>query len=158
MIANDLSKTPIHTAGVVVFDGDAVLLVRHEKESRQQLGMHGLPAGRIEQDESELQTAIRELEEETGLRVEAGDLIRLAETPGDILNLKEGPRYCTFAVFVAKKWNGDVQKKETKVTPDWIHMRELAAVEMLPNVHWAIKEAQKLVKRRACIEKRLFLC
>ncbi len=142
----ELKASPIHTAGVVVFDGDKVLLVRHEAESRQQLGMHGLPAGRIEKGESAVETARRELAEEVGLRCEEKDLEPLHEIPADVLQLKEGPRYCTFAVFLAKKYSGEVQKKEKKVTPAWIEIAALDVIKMLPNVHWAILECQKLAK------------
>lgn len=47
------------SCGIVVFDGDKVLLVFHN------LGHYGIPKGHVEKGETEEETAIREVKEET---------------------------------------------------------------------------------------------
>lgn len=47
------------SCGIVVFDGDKVLLVFHN------LGHYGFPKGHVEKGETEEETAIREVKEET---------------------------------------------------------------------------------------------
>jgi len=47
------------SCGIVVFDGDKVLLVFHN------LGHYGIPKGHVEKGETEEETAVREVKEET---------------------------------------------------------------------------------------------
>lgn len=57
----------ITSCGVLVFDKDSFLLMRHDKR-------YDLPKGHVKPGETELQTALRELEEETGIRAEDVEL------------------------------------------------------------------------------------
>lgn len=52
------------SCGVVVFLDDKVLIVKHNK------GHYGLPKGHVEDGETEYDTAIREVKEETNVDVE----------------------------------------------------------------------------------------
>lgn len=67
VLHRDLDKRLEHSAGAVVFTREAgeprFLIVRSVH------GHHGFPKGRIEAGETEAQTALREIAEETGLRV-----------------------------------------------------------------------------------------
>lgn len=67
VLHRDLDKRLEHSAGAVVFTREAgeprFLIVRSVR------GHHGFPKGRIEAGETEAQTALREIAEETGLRV-----------------------------------------------------------------------------------------
>jgi len=137
----------VRTAGVIVFDGDKVLLVRHEEESRQvPTGCYSFPAGKVEDGEGEAETAARELMEETGVEVRISDLVRLSGDRGAWLDFKTGRDYCTFALFLAKKTKGVVSKKEDKVTPVWISMDKVADLKTMIDIESAIKEALELQK------------
>ena len=57
----------IKTVGILIIKDNKVLLVRHEEAASHVTGIYGLPAGRLEKEETEIQGAIRELKEETGL-------------------------------------------------------------------------------------------
>lgn len=65
-------RNPKPCAGVVVVDGGAALLV--ERSEPPSVGAWSLPAGYLEVDESPRAGAVRELEEETGLVVDASAL------------------------------------------------------------------------------------
>jgi 8-oxo-dGTP pyrophosphatase MutT (NUDIX family) len=51
------------SCGVIVFDKDNVLMVQHNK------GHYGFPKGHVEENETEEETAIREVKEETSCDV-----------------------------------------------------------------------------------------
>lgn len=63
-------RNPKPCAGVVVVRGEEVLLIR--RTAPPNAGTWSLPAGYLEHDEPPATGAVRELREETGLRVEAG--------------------------------------------------------------------------------------
>ena len=67
LIHRDLKKRLLHSAGAVVFTREGgeprYVIVQSAK------GHHGFPKGRMEPGETEAQTALREIAEETDLRV-----------------------------------------------------------------------------------------
>ena len=62
---SDQNKTPVDCVGIVCFRDNDVLLIQRGKPPR--IGEWSIPGGRIESAESELDAAIRELEEETSI-------------------------------------------------------------------------------------------
>ncbi len=58
---------PAPTAGVLLLEDDKVLLVKRRYEPYR--GLWVIPSGYIERDEGPEETAVREVEEETGLKV-----------------------------------------------------------------------------------------
>ena len=74
---NDLSGTVEGTAG-----GAAVLLTRRTSKLKDHPGQWALPGGRVDSGESAFQAAVREAEEEVGLRLSTNDLLgRLDDYP-----------------------------------------------------------------------------
>lgn len=73
----DRAAEPRVSARAVVVDGEGrVLLVRHSDNGR---AFHVLPGGRVEPGETAAEAACREVHEETGLRVDIGDLLWVRE-------------------------------------------------------------------------------
>ncbi len=81
---------PVPTVGVVIeMDGGVVLIKRNRPPHK---GMWALPSGYIEADESAEEGAIREAEEETGLKVEILELATVNSYP-------EGPPQSGIMIF-----------------------------------------------------------
>ena len=62
------------SCGVIITDGSSVLIARPTGETR-----YNIPKGMVDPGESFLQTAVRELEEETGLTVDPAELSPLGK-------------------------------------------------------------------------------
>ena len=55
------------SCGIVLFHSDEFLVIQHSTESNEVQGHWDFPKGHVEDNESELETATRELQEETGI-------------------------------------------------------------------------------------------
>ena len=71
----------VRCVGAIVHDANGRLLVIRRGHPPGE-GLWSLPGGRVEDGESDAAAVVRELSEETGLRVEAGRLIGSVERPG----------------------------------------------------------------------------
>jgi len=74
-------KSPVECVGAVIRDesGRMLLIVRGHEPGK---GLWSVPGGRIEPGETDEQAVVREVAEETGLRVVCGRLLGTAELPG----------------------------------------------------------------------------
>jgi ADP-ribose pyrophosphatase YjhB (NUDIX family) len=71
----------VRCVGAIVHDaGGRLLVIRRGHPPGE--GLWSLPGGRVEPGESDDEAVVRELAEETGLRVEAGRLVGRVERPG----------------------------------------------------------------------------
>ena len=76
-LQREFPTAPIVGVGAVVVDGDRVLLVQRGHEPAK--GKWSLPGGMLELGESLVQGVVREVEEESGLVIEAIELIELID-------------------------------------------------------------------------------
>ena len=98
------------SCGAVIFDGDKVLVIQ------QVAGHWGFPKGHVEEGETEVETAVREIKEETNLDVEINEKLRYVESYSPEENVK---KYVVF--FVAKKIGGEVKVQEEEVIDsEWL--------------------------------------
>ena len=102
------------SCGAVVFDGDKVLVIQQVK------GHWGFPKGHVEEGETEVETAMREIKEETNIDVEINENYRYIERYSPEENVEKDVVF-----FVAKKIGGEikVQEEEVKAT-EWLSPRE----------------------------------
>ena len=102
------------SCGAVIFDGDKVLVIQQVK------GHWGFPKGHVEDGESEVETAMREIKEETNLDVEINEEYRYVEHYSPEAGIEKDVVF-----FIAKKTGGEirVQEEEVKAT-EWLLPRE----------------------------------
>lgn len=108
--------------------GDQILLLRGARDKRLWAGKYNGIGGHLEPNESPHASALRELREETGFRVDALTLRSIVH-----VTLPQPPGVMLF-VFVGEAPGGDVVDSE-EGTPEWVsrdRMVTLPLVEDLP--------------------------
>lgn len=100
------------SAGVIVHDRgtDRILLLRRGPKAKFGHGQWDLPVGKNDPGETVLDTAVRELEEETGLVVRPQSL-RLAEVVHSAWGV-EAPNGYVGVIYVTSEWSGELVNAE----------------------------------------------
>lgn len=131
----------IHTVGIIAFNDDKVLLVKHGLAAEHLTGVWGLPGGRLNDGEELIEAAIREFEEETGLFANSDTMVKIPTIfEGDIPR-KSGEILKTFwNVFLVRNYTG-VLLDSAETAPHWITINEVSKHVTLPNTEKAIEEA-----------------
>ena len=102
------------SCGAVIFNEDKILVIQQAE------GHWGFPKGHVEDGETEIQTAIREIKEETNLDVEINEKFRYVET----YSPKEGVEK-DVVFFIAKKIGGEIIAQEEEVQNiQWLSYEE----------------------------------
>ena len=102
------------SCGAVIFEGDKVLVIQQVK------GHWGFPKGHVEDGETEVETAIREIKEETNLDVEIDETHRYIETYHPKEDVEKDVVF-----FVAKKIGGEIKVQEEEVTQtEWLSPKD----------------------------------
>lgn len=98
-------------------------MVTKYKEENKKSGYYDIPGGKIEECESSEETAIREMKEETGVKVE--DL----KYKGNII-IEYPNRIFDFDVFITNKNKVEPQEFEENIS-EWIDIKELLQKEKI---------------------------
>jgi mutator protein MutT len=135
----------IYTVGVVVIQDDTVLLVREGEKSSHVTGVYNTPAGRIDEGETPVQAAVRELHEESGLRTTEADLEQLPKIYEADIPRKDGTvRHFIHTAFACKRFEGELVATDETI-PEWVPMSELNSYTLLPNIRDIIVEGKKVL-------------
>lgn len=102
---------------------DEKVVVTKYKEGNKKFGYYDIPGGKIEEGETPEQTVIREIKEETGLKV--GDL----KYKGNMI-IEYPNRIFDFDIFIANDSEGVPQEFEEN-TSEWIEINELLQKEKI---------------------------
>jgi len=151
-VSSTESEKYVPTVGVILIDGDKVLAVRHGIDSRQKLGIYGLPSGRIEEGETAKEAAVRQLREETGLET---DLNHLIEFPGNYfkapVEMRDRTENNEWTVFLCTKYTGELRpegRAQDKSIPEWVPIKDLnLTFHTMPNVTEVIESARRFLER-----------
>lgn len=101
----------IRVVGVFIECGDEILLLHRVNEGSQG-NLWALPAGKVERGESEVDAMVRELEEETGLRVNSSKL-KLVDFFEWVFSDKK-VIFVTFKLFLKEKFEVKLDLLEHK--------------------------------------------
>jgi len=119
-------------------------MVRHTEHSKHGKDVYGAPGGKCREGEAEIETARRELEEETGLRCNIADLIPIPSGWRSTVTYKDGRSHdFTHQTFLCKRWSGELRGTEEEI-PEWIPIEKVATLPLLPNALRAVEEALKM--------------
>lgn len=124
-------RRPIPAVLAVVLRDDNVLLVRRANPPDQ--GLWGLPGGRMELGETHLEAALRELEEETGLKADAPRLLTVLDF---IEHDSSGALAHHFAMIaVLCRWrSGEAVAADDALEARWFSRAEIAALGPLASL------------------------
>lgn len=129
----------VKTAGVLIFEQWKVLLVCHTPKAEHITWTYGIPAGRFQENETALQCACRELQEETGLFADEKDLIALPKTYIAKIERKRDPITVSLETFLCKKYSWTIKTSEENI-PERIAIKEIQKIRLLPNIESIIKD------------------
>lgn len=102
------------SCGAVVLDGNKVLVLQ------QTAGHWGFPKGHVEENETEVETAKREIKEETGIDVEINSEYRYTEKYSPAEGIEKEVIY-----FIANKIGGTIKPQEEEVIQiEWLSYEE----------------------------------
>ena len=102
------------SCGCIVFDGEKILLVK------QTQGHWGIPKGHVEENETEQETAIREVKEETNIDVEIEGDNRYTENYVTDKGVQKEVVY-----FIAKKVGGSIVAQEAEIKEiEWLNPKD----------------------------------
>jgi len=135
----------IPTVGVLIINQDKVLLVKHTPGADHLTDTFGIPAGRLEGNEIEIEGAIRELKEETGLVTNKKSLVPLPAIYQAAIKRKNGTKNFSLKVFVCNKYDGEIKKSKESV-PEWVLLTEVRKLNLLPSVRKIIRDGLKSIK------------
>lgn len=127
------SLVPSVTAAVR--DDDGRLLLIHRVDN----GLWALPGGAMNLGETVADAAIREVAEESGIRIEITDLVGLYTSPGHVMAYDDGEVRQEFSVcFHARPQGGELREDGTA---RWVEIPELDDLSIHPSMRTRINDA-----------------
>ncbi len=139
--------SPKKGSAVVVFNDDKVLLILSGKASGHANGVYALPSGSVDEGETYEDAAIREFNEETGLKTDHKYLLKLPTFYEAELERKDGlKKFCAWSYLCTKYW-GEVKASDEGI-PEWIKIDEVKNLHLQVNVDKMISEALSCLERK----------
>lgn len=133
-----------NSAGFILFKGDGIrkyLLLKHG------IDYWNFPKGKLESGESDLDAAIRELNEETGItNIEILD--GFEDTFGYSFLVKEGLIKKVVKMFLAKYLNGSINLSNEHEEYEWFDFKDALNILKFNNIRNALKVADKYLSEK----------
>jgi len=130
------TKFPV-TVHLFFFRNGQILLLRRFNTGFRD-GEYSVPAGHLDGDETVMAAAVREAEEETGVRIEADDIVF-----SSVMHRNEGDERVDFFVHVLK-WQGEPVNTEPEKCDEliWADVQALP-INTIPYIRRAIDNHRK---------------
>lgn len=111
-------------------------------ERRRDNGRWGLPGGTHQTGESITQTVVREVVEETGLRVAVDRIVGIYTDPKRVIEFTDGEVRQEFSMcFAAHVVSGELRKSDESFEVDWIAPEMLSGLDIAPTTLARIEDA-----------------
>lgn len=118
------------SVGVILYKENSVLLVRHTESAKLPTGAYGFPAGRVKNQESLEEAAIRELKEETGIETRT-EFLRGLPMRKSTLYMKHGKEEFEFYPFYCVKYWGRIDSLEDATIPGFVPLSDLDKINVV---------------------------
>ncbi len=130
MLKRDYPDLPIVGVGAVIINNDQVVLVRRGAEPF--LGRWAIPGGVVELGESLCQAAAREAREETGLEVEAGEVVEVVESiiPGTGPNAGRARFHFIIIDILCRLKSGELRAGGDALDARWVKLDQLEELQV----------------------------
>ena len=123
------------TTAVVTDDQARILLIR-----RRDNDLWALPGGGMELGESIVETAVREVKEETGLNIEVTGLIGVYTNPRHVIAYTDGEVRQQFSLcFTTRLIGGDPRVDSESTDIAWTRPEDIASLNMHPSMRLRIE-------------------
>jgi 8-oxo-dGTP diphosphatase len=138
-LRREYPDAPIVTVGAVVFDGEHVLLARRNKQPNK--GMWTLPGGAIEAGETMRQAVEREVREECGLAVQAGEVVDVLDF---IFHDQAGRLHFHYVVIeiACRYLGGGISAGDDAAEARWVHPDEFDTLNVPSRARAVIAKAR----------------
>lgn len=139
---NDPDAPPANSVvpSVVAFvqnDAGSILMIQ-----RSDNGRWALPGGGHDLGEFISETVVREVEEETGLKVEVLDISGIYTDPGHVLVYDDGEARQQFSIcFRARLVGGEIRTSDETTQVRWISPADLPRMDIHPTMRLRIEHA-----------------
>jgi ADP-ribose pyrophosphatase YjhB (NUDIX family) len=123
------------TTAVVTDEHDRIVLIR-----RRDNGLWALPGGGMELGESIVDSAVREVKEETGLDVEVTGLIGVYTNPNHVMAYADGEVRQQFSLcFTTRLLGGDLLADSESTDIAWTPSQDIPSLNMHPSMRLRIQ-------------------
>ncbi len=127
---------PVAADIVIIKDGRVLLIKRGHEPFK---GMWALPGGRLEENESIEECAVREAKEEIGADVEIKKLVGVYSKPD------RDPRKIVAIAFLCDV-EGDIKAGDDAVEARWFEIEEVKKMRLASDHNKIIEDALRLIK------------
>lgn len=124
----------IAVSAFVLDDHGRLLMIR-----RTDNGLYALPGGRHELGETMTEAAVRETEEETGLRITVTGLVGIYSNPEHVMAYSDGEVRQEFSIcFRGRVTGGELRTSDESSEVLWIDRSELDHIDVHPSIRLRI--------------------
>ena len=132
--------SPVAGVAAVVFRGSEVLLVRRGNQPSK--GKLGIPGGVVELGETSEEAVVREVEEETGIRVKP---LRVLDVLDSIVRNDEGGIRFHYVLleFLCKPLGGELRASSDASDALWAPLERLEELDVMPRTRAFIEKVAR---------------
>lgn len=127
-------STPLLVVAVALIDGAGRILLQRRRMGGEHGGLWEFPGGKVEAEETPQIAALREIEEELGVRLDAATLAPLSFAADAEPSPPSPRRPLVILLYTCRAWQGEVECRDGEEVR-WCRPDELAGLSMPPLDH-----------------------